>query len=141
MFEDLVLLKGEGWPFDPRTETVGADAIARMRREHPRLPDDYLAYLASVGWGSLANGGYMIYGGPITPEYVYGRLPAGLEDVLLVGDDFGGHCAGIRLADGAIVEADPGAREVWVVAPGFEAFVRARIAEFIGYRDEGDELE
>lgn len=127
------MLKGGGWPFDANTKPLASDLVAELQRDHAGLPADYLDYLATVGWGSLGNDRYMIYGGPIAPDEVYGRTPEGTANMLLIGDDFAGCSAGVRLSDGAVFEIDAAGSRIWEAAPNFEAFIRARIAEFMDY--------
>ncbi len=46
------------------------DAITELRRQYPRLRDDYFEYLSAVGWGE-AEAGPNIYSGPIDPDEIY----------------------------------------------------------------------
>ena len=131
MFDDLVQLKGrKESPFDEPTEKVSDRAVAALRAAHPSLPDDYLAYLAAIGFGSLGDSSFMIYSGPISTEDVYGQVPEGMQDVVLIGDDFAGYTVGIDLRDNAIIEADPRGKPL-PIAPDFEAFIRVKIARLM----------
>lgn len=67
-------------------------AIADLRSRYPSLPDDYFDYLSRVGWGET-EAGRMIYEGPVHSHEIYGTRK-GLEFILLLGDDFQGHCFG-----------------------------------------------
>lgn len=78
----------------------------------PDLPADYLAYLREAGPGPTANG-RMIYGGPVSPQEIYGDDLA-QPDVVLLGDDFAGYCLGYDLASSRYGEVAPDGRwQVW----------------------------
>lgn len=67
-----------------------AKARARVMRDYPDLPEDYLDFLTQVGCGSIGNSQYMVYGGPMTPSEIWDEAKAAtLKDVVLVGDDLG----------------------------------------------------
>jgi hypothetical protein len=70
--------------------------IERLVAQHPRLPEDYLAYLRDVGWGVAPNG-HMVYSGPVSPNSIYSRLPVNSNRVL-IGDDLQGYCLGYDFA-------------------------------------------
>lgn len=55
------------------------------------LPADYVAFLASVGSGSIGDGRYMFYAGPLDPDEVLeSEVAVRLHDVFIVGDNFAG---------------------------------------------------
>lgn len=63
-----------------------------LRREFPGLPQDYLDFMETIGWGNFEDG-MMIYGGPILPEELNLQkvIP---ENIILIGDNFRGFLFG-----------------------------------------------
>ena len=103
-------------------QPLDAAALQSLHDRHPGLPDDYVAYMATVGWGKAGNG-RMIYSGPIEPGFVYPEHegPAGL---LLFGDDLMGYCVAWDGAGRVYGELDPCGRwNPWPVGRGLAAFV------------------
>lgn len=92
--------------FDPATE----ERINRIRHEHPDVPNHYLEFLQRIGWGSLGDSNFMIYSGPITPEFMFGdEFGVEMEDVLIVGEDFSGWAVGFDTGIGwRLVGVDSG---------------------------------
>ena len=126
-FDDLIADKGQP-PLDQLTP-LPADQLARLRAAHPGLPEGYLDFLAHVGFGELGDASFMLYGGVIEPDEAFGETPAGLQGVLLFGDDFAGTNCGFDSAGGwRIVEIDPTNFSKDVVGEDFAAFIRIRIA-------------
>lgn len=66
--------------------------VAAIRREFPELPDDYLEYLRTTGWGDTPSG-HMVYSGPIKVGDIY-RDSVNLPEIVLLGDDHQGYCLG-----------------------------------------------
>ena len=126
-FDDLAADKGQP-PLDKLTPLTG-DALARLRAAHPQAPEGYIDFLGNVGFGELGEASYMLYGGLLAPDEVFGDTPDGLQDVLLFGDDFAGTNAGFDTANGwRIVEIDPSNFSADVVGEDFAAFIRLRVA-------------
>ena len=119
-------------------ERVPAAAARRMRKEHPGIPEDYLAFLQTVGFGSIGDRSFMIYGGPISPPFVYDPATAeAVEGVLLFGDDFQGSCVGFD-ARRRVVEVDPRG-ETKVVAPTFTRFLSSWLTRRTAIAEEASE--
>lgn len=126
-FDDLIADKGQP-PLDKLTP-LPTDALARLRAAHPGLPPGYLDFVGNVGFGELGEASFMLYGGLLAPDEVFGDTPDGLRDVLLFGDDFAGTNCGFDSADGwRIVEIDPTNFGKDVVGEDFAAFIRLRVA-------------
>lgn len=57
----------------------------------PWLPSAYLVFLEQVGYGTIGDGRYSIYQGPVQPDFVFDEETArSLGNVVLLGDDFAG---------------------------------------------------
>ena len=126
-FDDLAADQGQP-PLDKLTP-LPADALARLRAAHPQLPEGYLDFLTHVGFGEIGDAAFMLYGGLLAPDEVFGETPDGLQGVWLFGDDFAGTNCGFDSADGwRIVEIDPTNFSKDVVGEDFAAFIRIRIA-------------
>ena len=126
-FDDLKADQGQP-PLDKLTP-LPADALARLRAAHPRAPEGYTDFLATLGFGELGEASFMLYGGLLEPDEAYGETPDGLQGVLLFGDDFAGNNCGFDTADGwRIVEIDPTNYAKDVVGEDFAAFIRIRVA-------------
>ena len=126
-FDDLAAEKGQP-PLDKLTPLAG-EALARLRAAHPQAPEGYLDFLTTLGFGELGEASFMLYGGLLAPDEVFGDTPAPLAQVLLFGDDFAGTHCGFDTAHGwRIVEIDPTNFSPDVVGEDFAAFIRIRVA-------------
>lgn len=86
---------------------LGPKEIGKLCREHPGVPQDYLDYMAEVGYGSFRESQFMIYSGLTTLRATFGDGVLVAEPgvrFLGFGDNFGGDASGF-LPD-----------EKWVVA-------------------------
>lgn len=64
-----------------------------LRLEFPGLPEEYLSFLETLGWGNY--GEIMVYSGPVFPEDF--DMPKTIPvDVLLVADNFQGTVIGFH---------------------------------------------
>lgn len=128
-FKDLVAAKGSGTPLDSLAP-LPPDSIAAIRSTWPGVPADYIDFLTQLGAGTLgAQGGYALYGGFMHPDEVYDQLEPEIEALLILGDDFQGFNNAFAPESWEVVEIDPTDMTTRVVAPDFETFIRARIAE------------
>lgn len=50
-----------------RLEPATEEQLAAVRREYPDVPVHYTEFLQHVGWGSLGDGNFMLYGGLVGP--------------------------------------------------------------------------
>jgi hypothetical protein len=127
-YDDLVKSKGAGTPFD-RLVPLEGPKLADLKEEFEAAPDDYVSFLEEVGFGELGEAAYMLYGGPVSPEEIYGEADQQLKGILLFGDDFQGYNTGFETSTGKIVEIDPTNHQVTPVSLTFEDFIRRKIAE------------
>lgn len=127
-YDDLLKMKGSGTPFDKLVPIPVAGA-SYAQLSASKAPQDFIDFLIEVGSGELGNAGYMLYDGLVEPSEIYGYTPAGLENVLLFGDDFQGFNAGFFDGDWSVVEIDPTNMQVNTVAKNFYAFIRGKIAD------------
>ena len=96
--------------------------VAEIQRDYPMLPDDYLRYMQSVGWGETESG-RMIYQGPTAAAEIYGDR-TGLKDIILLGDDFQGYCFGFSRESGHYGEvSDDGRWQEWPMTRGIGYYV------------------
>ena len=93
MFDDAIafLAEHEDESESERNErtTLTQSEIDEIRKQHPGIPSDYLAYLKEIGWGSFRECQYVIYSGLTDPEDIFGEETAarfGDKRVLLFGD-------------------------------------------------------
>ncbi|WP_313623359.1 SMI1/KNR4 family protein [Achromobacter sp.] len=123
---DLVARKGSGTPFD---DLIRVRFQLGVNPFNLNPPKDYVDFLLEIGAGKLGNYAYVIYGGLVESDEIFGEPNGGDYDVLLFGDDFQGYCAGFRLSDWKVVEIDPVSKEVYEIAPTFHSFIRNKILE------------
>jgi hypothetical protein len=89
-----------------RLTRLSETEAAALRSQHPGLPEDYVDFLVSVGYGDL--GPLQLYSGPTQPGQVYPKSPPSLASLLLFGDDFQGYCFGFDVSESfRVVEVDP----------------------------------
>ena len=80
------------------------DQRTALLNEFPGLPSDYVQFLSEVGSGTIGDSRYSIYGGPMEPSFIFDQITAaGLQDVVLIGDDFAGGHEAIRFEDSGAV--------------------------------------
>ena len=92
-------------PSDYKFSSVSATVLKEMAALGG-IPQDYLDFLEEVGYGSMGDGYFMLYGGLIEAEELYNaeENPA-LHQVLLLGDNSSGDAVGFLTTDGwSIVE-------------------------------------
>ncbi len=95
-----------------------ATEVDDLKRQYPQIPEDYLAFLAEVGFGDL--GELQLHSGPSSAECFYSPLPKHLEQVIIFGDDKQGHCFGFDRANGyRVVEVSPNGDPSDNVEPDF----------------------
>ena len=105
------------------TTPLTPSEIAELRREYPKLREDYFKYLETVGWGDSESGS-MIYSGPLESDEVYGDNDA-LGSILLLGDDYQGYCFGYDLDSGCYgVVSDDGEWGPWPASETLDKYVR-----------------
>src|SRR5688500_8367766 len=115
-----------------RRETISPQKAAALREQFPGVPEEYIAYLREVGFGSFRECQFMVYSGPGTPDDILG---AGVFDwiapgtrVLCFGDNFCGDLAGFVPDDGwALVELWHDAREIYPKKQSFGAYIRQKM--------------
>lgn len=66
----------------------------------PGMPDDLRHLYAAYGYGAIGKGRYMIHCLAEPSEMFDPETASGLEGVLIVGDDFAGHCEAYDAANG-----------------------------------------
>lgn len=112
---------------------VQAGRVDQLIQTYPGLPDDYAEFLREVGFGSIGDGGYMVYDGLVSPDEVFD--PGSVQDfsdLLLFGDDFQGYNGAFQPKKAwTVVEIDSATMTVTPVAKSFEEFVRRKIGELI----------
>ena len=97
--------------------------IENLLAEFPKLPNEYIEYLKTKGWGEADNG-RMIYEGPIQPKDIYGKGYSG-PAILLLGDDFQGYCFGYDPVQEVFGEiSDFGKWEPWSKLRSFSDYVK-----------------
>ena len=130
-FEDLVAMKGAGSVIDALTP-VSPQELTELRERYPQVPDQFIEFLANVGFGEIGDCRYMIYNGVAEPYMVYGETE-GLERLLLFGDDFSGWNAGFDKVTGRVFEIGHERMSVEEVAEDFRSFITAKIEEIASW--------
>ena len=74
--------------------------IDSAAKRYPGMPDDLRHFYATYGYGSIGNSRYMIHCLLEADEIYDPETARGLEGVLIVGDDFAGHCEAYDAANG-----------------------------------------
>ncbi len=98
------------------------ETIANLRRQYPRLREDYFDYLTAVGWGDT-DAGLTIYSGPTEPDEIYGPRDEH-AGIVLLGDDFQGYCFGYNTETECYGEiSDDGHWEPWPRTQGILHYV------------------
>ena len=65
--------------------------MSRLTGQFPDVPAHLIDFFSQIGCGSIGDSMYMIYG-LIEPEEIFDKeTAAGLQGVVLIGDDFAGH--------------------------------------------------
>jgi hypothetical protein len=89
----------------PELVQIEPGQVERLRAKYPDLPQNYFAFLGAIGWGDFEA--LTLYSGPIRAVKIRPQA-AGLEHVLLIGDDGLGYCFGFDTRNGhRFVEIDP----------------------------------
>lgn len=93
-------------PVDANVTRLTSAEVDALRQKDPRLPQDYLAFLAMVGFGDL--GELQLHSGPSTAASFYSPTLKHLEHVVVFGDDKQGYCFGFDRSNGyRVVEISP----------------------------------
>ena len=115
-----------------RRKAVSAQVVVSLRRRFPGIPDEYIAYLREVGWGSFRECQFMVYSDPGTPDEILGEgvfyWLSKKTRVLCFGDNFSGDLSGF-LPDKkwAVVELWHDSREIYRVKKPFGEYIRDRM--------------
>ncbi|MDO6499295.1 hypothetical protein [Photobacterium sanguinicancri] len=65
--------------------------LKAIKASYPDIPEDFLAVLAHLGWGSYGNDSFMIYNGLLEPSDIFDDETANeMSGYLFLGDDFSG---------------------------------------------------
>jgi hypothetical protein len=111
-----------------RLEPVTEPELAAIRRQHPGVPEHYLAFLRHVGYASL-GGTFMIYSGTVEPAEIFDPdTAAGMDGLVFFGDNFAGWVVGFDTHCGwRLVGVDNG-------SPDSEPQNAQTVGEFIARR-------
>jgi hypothetical protein len=83
---------------ESKLQLLPEERRAALVAKYPMLPGNYVQFLCEVGFGTIGDSRYSVYGGAIDPSEVFDRSTAeGLHDVVLIGDDFAGGQEAFRL--------------------------------------------
>ena len=102
--------------------------ILNLRSTVPGLPEDYLQFLETVGFGGLE--GIQIYSGPVSPSSLYGNFKGDPSSIILFGDDMQGYCFGFDTKRGfSLVEVDPQGSPETLAEDSFLSLVAAYLLD------------
>ncbi|MCH1918303.1 hypothetical protein L9G15_02530 [Shewanella sp. A3A] len=91
-------------PTDSNLTKATDDQLAKHLSDFPDLPAEYLSLLKELGYGSYGQMGFVIYGGPLSPDEIFDSATATeLEGCILVGDDYSGGMIGYQNTDNGYV--------------------------------------
>jgi len=82
------------------------------------IPEDYAKFLSLIGGGTVGHMFFEVYDKPLRPREIYGpEIPAHLDDVLVIGDDYNGYCVALDPSkQWAVVEIDKHSLNLEVLA-------------------------
>jgi hypothetical protein len=120
---------------------VDAKKLQVLRTRYPGIPEDYLEFLAEIGWGAFGDSYFAVYSGPIKAESIYDPVTAGrFKTLLMIGDDFSGcNAAFDTMRSWAIVEINSANMEVELIAKTFDTFIRSKASDLIQIKLEDTE--
>ena len=79
---------------------VQPEWVDSVAKRFPGMPDDLRHLYTTYGYGSIGDSRYMIHC-LLAPDEIYDPETArDLDGVLIVGDDFAGHCEAFHAANG-----------------------------------------
>ena len=105
-------------------DTLTEDQISALKNSYSSIPNEYLDWLSTVGWGEHENG-YMFYSGPSYSVEIFGSdIPANIHSVLLIGDDMAGYSIGFDKS-GQFVGIDSNDWELDVISEGLNAYIKS----------------
>lgn len=126
IYDDLIASKGSGTPYDQlKIVETGAMTTQNLLINAPR---DYIEFITKIGFGELGNNNFMLYGGLITPNEIFGETDSHLDGILLFGDDFQGVNTAFNIKDWSVVEIDSTNLGITTINSSFESFIRHKIA-------------
>lgn len=129
IYDDLLALKRDKLMLS-RMKPLGPSELKALVATSVALPTDYVAFISEIGYGEIGNAQYMIYGGLMEPDEIYGTTSPEVSNILLFGDDFQGFNAGFKIDDGwRVVEIDPLDMRVSAIASDFQTFIRRKISQ------------
>jgi len=103
---------------------VAVGDVASIRSAYSGIPEDYLEFLGTLGFGNLRN--LFLYSGPSPGSELYKN--DALKDIILIGDDGQGYCFGFdSKAAYQLVEVDPRGSVEPIEARSFAELIRARL--------------
>lgn len=111
---------------------ITPQAAAALKRHYPGIPEEYLAFMKEVGWGSLRRFQFMIYSGLCTPQSILGEDECDWlkkkGPILCFGDNFSGDMSGfLPEKKWAIVELWHDDLRVYPVKQSFGQYIRGKI--------------
>lgn len=83
-----------------------------VRVQYQSLPEDYFAFRARHGTGTVGNSEYSIYDEPIPVEKMYGSNCGIAADILVLGDNFSGFSLAWDPGQQCYIVITP-EREIW----------------------------
>jgi len=93
-------------PVDANVKRLTFTEVDALRQKNQHLPEDYLDFLADVGFGDL--GELQLHSGPSRAASFFSPMPKHLEQVVIFGDDKQGYCFGFDGGNGyRVVEINP----------------------------------
>ena len=83
----------------PDLQKCDSETLGRIRSDFAFLPNEYVQFLVSVGWGEVA--GLMFYSEPMELNEIFGKDTAETSaEIVLIGDDMaGGHLGYIKVGN------------------------------------------
>ena len=127
MFENELTLLAKHETNPSRTPLNEAEILS-LKAEYPGLPEDYFRYLKEVGWGSIFDSGFMVYGEPMTlPDLDILEFDE-LNQLLLFGDNFAGDFSAFDPNDGfKVVEIWHESWEIYDPGQTFREYMEEQI--------------
>jgi hypothetical protein len=103
--QEIAFLAAVEKPQEPlnKRRAVTQRELDTIRKEHPGIPETYLAFLAQAGTGSFRECQFILYDTPATPDDVWvDNIQE--KNIVFCGDNYSGGFFGFRLGKDEVIE-------------------------------------
>jgi hypothetical protein len=113
-------------------ERMSRDEINIIIEKHPGVPADYIEYLEEIGYGSIGDNYFMVYGGLVEASEIYDESKTEkLKDIVFWGDYYNGHSIGFsKKGEWEMVDID-GRQNIEFLNTSFESYIKNKLDEYL----------